>query len=57
MVDENVQNAFLFDLNGNQLELIRMSGNIFSLTGVAQGAYTLQVTTEKGIFFSKIIRL
>ena len=57
MVDETVQNASLFDLKGNRLDLNRMNGNKFSLTGVAQGAYTLKITTEKGIFFSKIIRL
>lgn len=57
LVEENVKNALLFDLNGNKVQLNRINGNNFSLSGVAQGAYTLQVTTEKGIFFSKIIRL
>jgi subtilisin family serine protease len=57
LVDENVETAFLFDLNGNQIQLNRNNGNNFSLNGIAQGVYTLQVTTVKGIFFSKIIRL
>jgi len=57
LVDENVRNARLFDLKGNEIELNRINANNFSLNGIAQGAYTLRVTTEKGIFFSKIIRL
>jgi len=57
LVDETVKTAIIIDLKGNQVELKRNNGNNFSLTGVAQGAYTLLVTTEKGTFYSKIIRL
>lgn len=57
LVDENIKTATIIDAKGNQIDLKRNNGNNFSLTGVAQGAYTLIVTTEKETFFSKIIRL
>lgn len=57
LVDENINKAEIIDLKGNRIELKRNNGNNYSLVGVAQGAYTLLVTTEKGTFYSKIIRL
>lgn len=57
LVNENVEKVILVDIKGNQVDLKRNNGNNFSLNGISQGAYTLKVTTENGIFFSKIIRL
>lgn len=57
LVDDNVQKAVIVDAKGQQIELTRNSGNNYSLSEIAKGNYSLIVTTEKGTFFSKIIRL
>lgn len=57
LVDEDVKKAIVIDAKGQQIELIRNNGNNYSLSGVSKGTYSLIITTEKGTFYSKIIRL
>lgn len=52
-----VNSVKLIDLNGREIVLTRLDQDTFSLDNVAKGSYTLAVSTEKGIYFSKVIRL
>ncbi len=56
-LDEHITSAILINVNGEVVELSRNEGNNYSVNNVSKGTYTLKITTEKGTFYSKIIRL
>ncbi len=47
----------MISMNGNHLEINQLTPGNYSLENVAQGAYTMAVETEKGVYYSKVIRL
>ena len=52
-----IKNAYVTDLDGKQIQLERISSNVYGLNFIAKGMYTLIIETEDGIYHSKIIRM
>ena len=56
-VDAPIYDVNVIGMDGTQIRLTQINDGTYSLENVANGMYTMSVRTEKGIYFSKIIRL
>ena len=52
-----VYSAQLISIDGSKIDLTQVSAGTYSLENIAKGTYTLVVDTEKGIYYSKVVRL
>jgi hypothetical protein len=52
-----IKNVYLTDLDGKQIRLERITLDVYGLSSISKGMYTLIIETEDGISHSKIIRI
>jgi len=52
-----IKHVHVTDLDGKQIELERISSNVYGLNSISKGVYTLIIETEDDIYRSKIIKM